>query len=106
MCPSSLAGSVSMARPPFALRRCVQNSWRRTPRATLREAASTVLHGHDTNLANGQVLMLMQTQVETPPNAGAMAAATVAAIAAVTLAGAWFFQYVLGIQPCPMCLEQ
>jgi disulfide bond formation protein DsbB len=48
----------------------------------------------------------MQTQVQTQPNAGAMAAATIAAIGAVTLCGAWFFQYVLGIQPCPMCLEQ
>jgi len=48
----------------------------------------------------------MQTQVERQPNAGAMAAATVAAIGAITLCGAWFFQYVLGVQPCPMCLEQ
>lgn len=49
----------------------------------------------------------MQTQVQAQqPNAGAMAAATIAAIGAATLGGAWFFQYVLGIQPCPMCLEQ
>ena len=27
-------------------------------------------------------------------------------IAAVTLAGAWFFQLVLEIMPCPLCLEQ
>lgn len=27
-------------------------------------------------------------------------------IALATIAGAWFFQLVLGIQPCPMCLEQ
>ena len=27
-------------------------------------------------------------------------------IAAVTLAGAWFFQLVLDILPCPLCLEQ
>jgi disulfide bond formation protein DsbB len=27
-------------------------------------------------------------------------------IAAATIAGAWFFQLVLDIQPCPMCLEQ
>src|SRR5437762_14247977 len=27
-------------------------------------------------------------------------------IAAVTLAGAWFFQLVLEILPCPLCLEQ
>ena len=51
--------------------------------------------------------MLMQTQVQPQqPNAGAMAAATIAVIGAATLGGAWFFQYVLGIEPCPMCLEQ
>ncbi|MFW1373614.1 disulfide bond formation protein B, partial [Vibrio parahaemolyticus] len=27
-------------------------------------------------------------------------------IAAATLAGAWFFQLVLEIMPCPLCLEQ
>jgi len=48
----------------------------------------------------------MRTEVEARPDAGAMAAGTIAAIAAATLGGAWFFQYVLGIQPCPMCLEQ
>jgi disulfide bond formation protein DsbB len=48
----------------------------------------------------------MRTEVETQPNAGALAAGTIAAIGAATLGGAWFFQYVLGIQPCPMCLEQ
>jgi disulfide bond formation protein DsbB len=34
------------------------------------------------------------------------AAAAVAGIAAATLAGAWFFQLVLEILPCPLCLEQ
>ena len=34
------------------------------------------------------------------------AALAVAIIAAATLAGAWFFQLVLDIQPCPLCLEQ
>ncbi len=34
------------------------------------------------------------------------AALAVAAIAALTLCGAWFFEYVLGIVPCPLCLEQ
>ena len=48
----------------------------------------------------------MRTQVEVTPNAAALAACTIAAIGGVTLAGAWFFQYALGIQPCPMCLEQ
>ena len=35
-----------------------------------------------------------------------VAALAIAAIAAATLAGAWFFQLVLDIRPCPLCLEQ
>ena len=34
------------------------------------------------------------------------AAVLVAVLAAATIAGAWFFQLVLGIVPCPLCLEQ
>ena len=34
------------------------------------------------------------------------AALAVLVIAAATLAGAWYFQLVLGLQPCPMCLEE
>ena len=34
------------------------------------------------------------------------AAVAIALIAAATIAGAWFFQLVLDIVPCPMCLEQ
>ena len=34
------------------------------------------------------------------------AALAILLIAAATLAGAWFFQLVLGIVPCPLCLEQ
>jgi disulfide bond formation protein DsbB len=38
---------------------------------------------------------------------GALAAAlAITAIAAATIAGAWFFQLVLDIRPCPLCLEQ
>jgi disulfide bond formation protein DsbB len=39
-------------------------------------------------------------------DAALVAALAVTAIAAVTLAGAWFFQLVLDIRPCPLCLEQ
>jgi disulfide bond formation protein DsbB len=40
-------------------------------------------------------------------NSPAMAAAlAVLALAAGTIAGAWYFQLVLGLQPCPLCLEQ
>jgi disulfide bond formation protein DsbB len=34
------------------------------------------------------------------------AAATVAIVGAATIAGAWFFQVGMGLQPCPLCLEQ
>ena len=43
------------------------------------------------------------------PNAGnpaLTAALVITAIAAATLAGAWYFQLVLDIRPCPLCLEQ
>ena len=35
-----------------------------------------------------------------------IAALAITIIAAATLAGAWFFQLVLDIRPCPLCLEQ
>jgi disulfide bond formation protein DsbB len=35
-----------------------------------------------------------------------VAALAILVIAAATIAGAWYFQLVLGLQPCPMCLEQ
>jgi disulfide bond formation protein DsbB len=39
-------------------------------------------------------------------NQALTAALAIAAVAAATLAGAWFFQLVLDIRPCPLCLEQ
>ena len=39
-------------------------------------------------------------------NSALMAALAITAIAAATLAGAWFFQLVLDLRPCPLCLEQ
>jgi len=39
-------------------------------------------------------------------NAGFVAAAAVAVIATAAIAGAWFFELVLDIRPCPLCLEQ
>ena len=35
-----------------------------------------------------------------------IAGAAIAAVALITIAGAWFFQLVLDIRPCPLCLEQ
>ena len=39
-------------------------------------------------------------------NPALTAALAIMAIAAATLAGAWFFQLVLDIRPCPLCFEQ
>jgi disulfide bond formation protein DsbB len=39
-------------------------------------------------------------------NSATVAALAVAVIGAATILGAYFFQYVLGLAPCPLCLEQ
>jgi disulfide bond formation protein DsbB len=39
-------------------------------------------------------------------NPALAAALAITAVGAATLAGAWFFQLVLDIRPCPLCLEQ
>jgi disulfide bond formation protein DsbB len=39
-------------------------------------------------------------------NPALTAALAITVVAAATLAGAWFFQLVLDIRPCPLCLEQ
>jgi disulfide bond formation protein DsbB len=36
----------------------------------------------------------------------AAAAMVAAVLGAATILGAWFFQYVIGLKPCPLCLEQ
>src|SRR3954447_1694609 len=46
-----------------------------------------------------------QSRLHDAPAAYA-AALAIAVVAALTLAGAWFFQLVLDIRPCPLCLEQ
>ena len=46
------------------------------------------------------------SQAHAAANPALTAALVVTAIAAATLAGAWFFQLVLGLVPCPLCLEQ
>jgi disulfide bond formation protein DsbB len=45
----------------------------------------------------------MTRSIPIPP---AMAALLVAAVGAATVAGAWFFELVLKLKPCPLCLEQ
>jgi disulfide bond formation protein DsbB len=39
-------------------------------------------------------------------NPAAAAALVVAVVGALTVAGAWFFELVIKLNPCPMCLEQ
>ena len=34
------------------------------------------------------------------------AAVVIAIVGAAALLGAWYFQYVIGLSPCPLCLEQ
>jgi disulfide bond formation protein DsbB len=45
-------------------------------------------------------------QARETANPALTAALAITVIAAATLAGAWFFQLVLDIRPCPLCLEQ
>src|SRR6266478_6310585 len=59
-----------------------------------------------------QEINVTSDSVANPPHArgdanpALTAALAVTVIAAATLAGAWFFQLVLDIRPCPLCLEQ
>ena len=46
------------------------------------------------------------SQARIAENPALLAALAITLIAAVTLAGAWFFELVLDIKPCPLCLEQ
>ena len=41
-----------------------------------------------------------------PDRAIATAAMAIAGLGAAALAGAWYFQYVVGLAPCPLCLQQ
>ena len=54
---------------------------------------------------------MTSTAAHSPParlaaDPAVVAALAIAVVAAATLAGAWFFQLVLDIRPCPLCLEQ
>jgi disulfide bond formation protein DsbB len=47
-----------------------------------------------------------QSHTRVATNPALTAALAITAVAAATLAGAWYFQLVLDIRPCPLCLEQ
>ncbi|WP_035720356.1 disulfide bond formation protein B [Bradyrhizobium sp. ARR65] len=48
----------------------------------------------------------MASQARSEASPALTAALLVLVVATATIAGAWFFQLVLDIQPCPLCLEQ
>jgi disulfide bond formation protein DsbB len=48
----------------------------------------------------------MPSQARLEANTTLIAALLVLVVAAATIAGAWIFQLVMGLQPCPMCLQQ
>jgi disulfide bond formation protein DsbB len=65
--------------------------------------------GYDASIQEINVTLnatAIQSQARAGANPALTAALAVAGIAAATLAGAWFFQLVLDIRPCPLCLEQ
>lgn len=53
-----------------------------------------------------QDLMFTNLTPKTGREPALYAALAVAGLGAATILGAWYFQYVLGLQPCPLCLEQ
>ena len=50
--------------------------------------------------------MLARSENLMPSDPVASAAIVVAVAGVAALLGAWFFQYVVGLAPCPLCLEQ
>jgi len=50
--------------------------------------------------------MLARDPIPARTQPAAAAALAIAGIGAATLLGAWFFQYGLGLAPCPLCLQQ
>jgi disulfide bond formation protein DsbB len=64
----------------------------------------TLSHHEEAKVTSDTIANRSQLRFQAGP--ALTAALLVAAIAAATLAGAWFFQLVLDIRPCPLCLEQ
>jgi disulfide bond formation protein DsbB len=62
------------------------------------------MRARETNVTSQTSVLPYALRGETNPVVTASLA--IMAVAALTLAGAWFFQLVIGLVPCPMCLEQ
>ena len=58
----------------------------------------------ETNVTSETTVIPHAARGDTSP--ALTAALAILVIAAATIAGAWFFQLVLDILPCPLCLEQ
>ena len=65
---------------------------------------TTIVSGHEES--NVTLAAANPSQQGIASNPALLAALAIAVISAATLAGAWFFQLVLDIRPCPLCLEQ
>jgi disulfide bond formation protein DsbB len=74
--------------------------------------ASTGRYLRDTTIGSGHEETNVTLAAANPSRQGIasnpalMAALAITLVALATLAGAWFFQLVLDIRPCPLCLEQ
>lgn len=79
--------AISTAAEPEVTTFSHGNRWREPTNVTIDTTMKSSRASHDRNPA-------------------LTAALAVAVVAAATLAGAWYFQLVLGIVPCPLCLEQ
>jgi len=69
-------------------------------------ATSAPLYGERPGLAEHGRSMAQQASSTIASRPVLSAATAIAVVGAVTVLGAWFFQYVLGYNPCPLCLEQ
>src|SRR5204863_4923466 len=64
-------------------------------------------HRSDAKVSMADTFLLRSNVAETVRNRPITAAAAAIVIGgALAILGAWFFQYVLGLKPCPLCLEQ
>ncbi len=59
---------------------------------------------HAAVMSAGPMSDQIASMVRTRPLAAA--ATAIAVVGAAAILGAWFFQYALGLKPCPLCLEQ
>jgi disulfide bond formation protein DsbB len=102
--------SAEVAKPAeYSGRHLPVNPAKHSPVIALNSTASVAQDR--THLEDREIDVTLETTAIRPhaaahANPALTAALVIAVIATVTLAGAWFFQLVLDIRPCPLCLEQ